>query len=54
MEDSDEDYPTSGIEFNVSTATNNEANIDTSSDVDQYFSSDGSDFYRLLPVLNKK
>jgi hypothetical protein len=34
MEDSDEDYPTPGIEFNISTATNNETNIDTSSDVD--------------------
>jgi hypothetical protein len=42
MEDSDEDYPTPGIEFNISTATNNETNIDTSSDVDQYFNSDGS------------
>lgn len=42
MEDSDEDYPTPGIEFSVSMATNNEANIDTSPDVDQYSSSDGS------------
>jgi hypothetical protein len=34
--------PPPGIEFSVSMATNNETNIDTSSDVDQYFSSDGS------------
>lgn len=42
MDDIDDDYPTPGIEFNVSVATNNDTNIDTSSNVDQYLSSDGS------------
>lgn len=42
MEDIDDDYPTPGIEFNVSMATNNDTNIDNSLNVDQYLSSDGS------------